>query len=109
MTNYPKRTFSSDKIVSASDVSRPRLIRDASFLEADWKEITERRGGHNRLGFAYRRRCREGACTHKVTHHGSACAPRDAELTRHRVAICDARGESADVAQIPEPLVTVKS
>ena len=50
---YSKRSFPSDRIVSASDVSRPRLIRDASFLEADWKEIAERRGGHNRLGFAY--------------------------------------------------------
>ena len=50
---YSKRSFSSDRIVPASDVSRPRLIRDASFLEADWKEIAERRGGHNRLGFAY--------------------------------------------------------
>ena len=38
----------------ASDVSRPRLIRDASFLEADWTEITERRGGHNRLGLRAR-------------------------------------------------------
>ena len=34
-------------------VSRPRLIRDASFLEADRREIALRRGRHNRLGFTY--------------------------------------------------------
>ena len=39
--------------VSDSDVSLPRLIRDASFLEADRREIALRRGHHNRLGFAY--------------------------------------------------------
>ena len=38
---------------SDPDVSRPRLIRDASFLEADRREIALRRGRHNRLGFAY--------------------------------------------------------
>ena len=38
--------------VSDPDVSRPRLIRDASFHEADRREITLRRGRHNRLGFA---------------------------------------------------------
>ena len=36
-----------------TDISRPRLIRDASFLEADWNEIAQRRRPHNRLGFAY--------------------------------------------------------
>ena len=35
------------------DISRPRLIRDGSFLEADWNEIAQRRRPHNRLGFAY--------------------------------------------------------
>ena len=35
------------------DVSRPRLIRDASFLEADRREIARRRGRHTQLGFAY--------------------------------------------------------
>ena len=40
-------------LVSDPDVSRPRLIRDASFLEADRREIALRRGRHNRLGFAY--------------------------------------------------------
>ena len=39
--------------VSDPDVSRPRLIRDASFLEAGRREIALRRGRHNRLGFAY--------------------------------------------------------
>ena len=39
--------------VSDPGVSRPRLIRDASFLEADRREIALRRGRHNRLGFAY--------------------------------------------------------
>ena len=39
--------------VSDPDVSRPRMIRDASFLEADRREIALRRGRHNRLGFAY--------------------------------------------------------
>ena len=38
---------------SDPDVSRPRLIRDATFLEADRREIALRRGPHNRLGFAY--------------------------------------------------------
>ena len=35
------------------DVSRPRLIRDGSFLERDWHEIARRRRIPNRLGFAY--------------------------------------------------------
>ena len=39
--------------VSDPDVSRPRLIRDASFLDADRREIALRRGRHNQLGFAY--------------------------------------------------------
>ena len=39
--------------VSDPDVSRPSLIRDATFLEADRREIALRRGPHNRLGFAY--------------------------------------------------------
>ena len=39
--------------VSDPDISRPRLIRDATFLEADRREIALRRGPHNRLGFAY--------------------------------------------------------
>ena len=39
--------------VSDPDVSRPRLVRDATFLEADRREIALRRGSHNRLGFAY--------------------------------------------------------
>ena len=39
--------------VSDPDVSRPRLIREASFLEADRREIALRRGRHNQLGFAY--------------------------------------------------------
>ena len=33
--------------VSDPDVSRPRLIRDASFLEADRREIALRRVRHN--------------------------------------------------------------
>lgn len=37
----------------AADISRPRLIRDASLLEADRHEIAQRRRPHNRLGFAY--------------------------------------------------------
>ena len=39
--------------VSDPDVSRPRLIRDGSFLVDDWREIAQRRRVHNRLGFAY--------------------------------------------------------
>ena len=39
--------------VSDPDVSRPRLIRDARFLEAGRREIALQRGRHNRLGFAY--------------------------------------------------------
>ena len=38
---------------TGSDISRPRLIRDASFLEADRNQIAQRRRAHNRLGFAY--------------------------------------------------------
>ena len=36
--------------VSDPDVSRSRLVRDATFLEADRREIALRRGPHNRLG-----------------------------------------------------------
>ena len=36
-----------DDVVSDPDISRPRLIRDASFLEADRREIALRRGRHN--------------------------------------------------------------
>ena len=39
--------------ISDPDVSRPRLVRDATFLEADRREIALRRGPHNQLGFAY--------------------------------------------------------
>ena len=39
--------------VSDPDVSRPRLVRDATFLDADRREIPLRRGPHNQLGFAY--------------------------------------------------------
>jgi len=39
--------------VSDPDISRPRLGRDATFREADRREIAPRRGHHNRLGFAY--------------------------------------------------------
>ena len=35
------------------DISRPRLIRNGSFLKEDRREIRQRRRGHNRLGFAY--------------------------------------------------------
>ena len=35
------------------EISRPRLIRDGTFLEEDRREIERRRRGHNRLGFAY--------------------------------------------------------
>ena len=45
----------------------------------------------------YRRRWREDARVHKVTHHGSACAPCGAELAPHQS--CDARGESTDAVQ----------
>ena len=38
---------------SDPDISRPRLLRDGSFLENDWREIAQRRRAHNRLGFAY--------------------------------------------------------
>ena len=40
-------------LVSDPDVSRPRLIRDARFLEAGRREIALWRGRHNRLGFVY--------------------------------------------------------
>ena len=38
---------------SPTPTSPPRLIRDATFLEADRREIALRRGPHNWLGFAY--------------------------------------------------------
>ena len=38
----------------------------------------------------YRRRCREGTCREKVTHHGSASPARGAALARHRVAMREA-------------------
>ena len=34
------------------DISRPRLILDARFLEGDWREIALWRGRQNRLDFA---------------------------------------------------------
>ena len=54
-TVQPERAFLSDRAVPVSDpdVSRPRLVRDATFLEADRREIALRRGPKNRLGFAY--------------------------------------------------------
>ena len=50
-----ERAFVPDRTVPVSDpdVSRPRRIRDATFLEADRREIALRWGPHNRLGFAY--------------------------------------------------------
>ena len=56
MTNYLKRTFFLDKRTmpdADSDISRPRLIRDGTFLEEDRRQIAQRRRGHNQLGFAY--------------------------------------------------------
>ena len=56
MTNYPKRTFFLDRRTmpdADSDISRPRLIRDGTFLEEDRRQIAQRRRGHNQLGFAY--------------------------------------------------------
>ena len=38
---------------SDPDISRPRLIRDGSFLKNDWRESAQHRRAHNRLGFAY--------------------------------------------------------
>ena len=54
-TVQPERAFVPDSPVPGSDpdVSRPRLIREASFLEADRREIALRRGRHNQLGVAY--------------------------------------------------------
>ena len=56
MTNYLKRTFFLDRRTmpnADSDISRPRLIRDGTFLEEDRRQIAQRRRGHNQLGFAY--------------------------------------------------------
>ena len=39
--------------VPDTNVSRSRLIRDASFLDTDLREIARRRGRRNRLGLAY--------------------------------------------------------
>ena len=50
-----ERAFVPDRtlLISGPDVSRPRLIRDARFLETDRREIALQWGRHNRLGFAY--------------------------------------------------------
>ena len=58
-TVQPERAFVPDSPVPVSDpdVSRPRLIREASFLEADRREIARRRGRHNQLGVAYQVAC----------------------------------------------------
>ena len=58
MAEHPKRSFSSDRIVAASDVSRPRLIRDASFHEADRREIARRCRRPNRVGLPPQRTSR---------------------------------------------------
>ena len=69
--------------------ARSGLARRESLRGAGRRYQHSRRGRHCHAERQrrYRRRCREGACTHKVTHHGSACAPCDAELARHRVAM----------------------
>ena len=53
-TVRPERAFVPDSPVpvSAPDVSRPRLMRDASFLKADRREIALRRGRPTHLGVA---------------------------------------------------------
>ena len=75
------------------------LARRESLRGAGRRYQHSRRGRHCHAERQrrYRRRCRESACTHKVTHHGSAGAPCDAELAPHRVAMREAN--SADVAQ----------
>ena len=47
----------------------PPPIRDASFLEADRREIALRRGRHNRLGFAYQVCLR--ACARQISPTGA--------------------------------------
>ena len=68
------------------------LARRESLRGAGRRYQHSRRGRHCHAERQrrYRRRCREGACTHKVTHHGSAGAPCDAELAPHRVAMREA-------------------
>ena len=58
-TVQPERACVPDSPVPVSDpdVSRPRLIREASFLEADRREIARRRGRHNQLGVASQVAC----------------------------------------------------
>ena len=54
MTGDSKRAFFHYAVPDSDpDISRPRLIRDGSFLENDWREIAQHRRAHNRLGFAY--------------------------------------------------------
>ena len=56
MTNYLKRTFFLDRRTmpdADSDISRPRLIRDGTFLEEDRRQIAQRRRGHNQLRVGY--------------------------------------------------------
>ena len=50
---HNERLFLTEPCRSPTPTSRPCLICDASFLEADRREIALRRGRHNRLGFAY--------------------------------------------------------
>ena len=68
------------------------LARRESLRGAGRRYQHSRRGRHCHAERQrrYRRRCRESACTHKVTHHGSAGAPCDAELAPHRVAMREA-------------------
>ena len=44
-----ERLFLTEPCRSSTPTSRPRLIRNASFLEADRCEIALRQGRHNRL------------------------------------------------------------
>ena len=79
------------------------LARRESLRGAGRRYQHSRRGRHCHAERQrrYRRRCREGVCTHKVTHHGSAGAPRDAELAPHRVAMREANPPMSPKDQVP--------
>jgi len=56
MLDQVKRPFFLDRTATSdtdSDISRPRLNREGTFLGEDRLEVRRRRPDHNRLGFAY--------------------------------------------------------
>ena len=76
------------------------LARRESMRAAGRRYQHSRRGRHCHAERQrrYRRRCREGACREKVTHHGSASPPRGAALARHQAPM-----HEASLSMSPQP------